>query len=92
MSPTAFCYPYGDVTQRERESVARAYRVAVTTELRPLENDADPFMVPRVDAYYLRRAGRLETFGTPAFERYLRVRRSGRTLRTGVVRLLGGEK
>ena len=91
MSPTAFCYPYGDVTERERNAAARAYRVAVTTELRPVEQGEDAFMVPRVDAYYLRKAGRLESFGTPAFDRYLRVRRSGRTLRRGVVRLLGRE-
>ena len=87
--PTAFCYAYGDVTERERSAAARAYRVAVTTELRPLDDDEDAFMVPRLDAYYLRRSGRLESFGTPAFDRYLRFRRGGRSLRTGVVRLMG---
>jgi peptidoglycan/xylan/chitin deacetylase (PgdA/CDA1 family) len=89
LSPTAFCYSYGDVKERERGAAARAYRVAVTAELRALDENEDAFMVPRVDACYLRPAGRLEAFGTPAFERYLKVRRGGRRLRRGVVRLLG---
>lgn len=89
LSPTAFCYPYGDATARERNAIARAYRMAVTTELRPLDDAGDDYMVPRLDAYYLRGPGRLESFGTAAFERYLKIRRRGRSLRSGVVRLLG---
>jgi peptidoglycan/xylan/chitin deacetylase (PgdA/CDA1 family) len=89
VSPIAFCFPYGDATSMEREVVARSYRLAVTTELRPVASDDDPYNVPRIDAYYLRGPGRLETFGTPAFERYLKVRRRGRRLRSSVVRLLG---
>ena len=89
LSPTAFCYPYGDATARERGAAARAYRMAVTTELRALDDADDEYMVPRLDAYYLRRPGRLESFGTPAFERYLKVRRRGRSLKSGVGRLLG---
>lgn len=89
ISPAAFCYPYGDVTERERNAAARAYRLAVTTELRPVSMDEDPYAVPRIDAYYLRRPGRLESFGTPAFARYLKARRQGRTLKSSVVRLLG---
>jgi hypothetical protein len=90
MSPTAFCYPYGEVTIRERDAVAGLYRLAVTTELRAVVSEDDQYKVPRVDAYYLRGRGRLESFGTPAFERYLKVRRRGRRLRSSMVRLLGG--
>jgi peptidoglycan/xylan/chitin deacetylase (PgdA/CDA1 family) len=89
VSPAAFCYPYGEAEPREREAVARSYRLAVTTELRALGPGEDPYNLPRLDAYYLRAPGRLEGFGTPAFERYLRVRRRGRRLRNSVVRLLG---
>ncbi|MDP9178332.1 MAG: polysaccharide deacetylase family protein [Gemmatimonadota bacterium] len=89
VSPAAFCYPYGDATKRELNAAARAYRLAVTTELRPVSNDDDPYAVPRIDAYYLRRPGRLESFGTPAFARYLKARRQGRSLKSSVVRLLG---
>lgn len=89
LSPAAFCYPYGDVTERERNVVANSYRMAVTTDLRVVGRHEDPYLVPRVDAYYLRRPGRLEMFGTPEFERYLRARSRGRRLRNRVVRLLG---
>ncbi len=89
VSPTAFCFPYGDATSREREAVAHSYRLAVTTELRPVASGDDPYGVPRIDAHYLRGPGRLEAFGTPAFERYMKVRRRGRRLRSSVVRLLG---
>jgi peptidoglycan/xylan/chitin deacetylase (PgdA/CDA1 family) len=89
ISPAAFCYPYGDATQRELNAVAQAYRLAVTTELRPVAENEDPYALPRIDAYYLRRPGRLESFGSPAFARYLRVRRKGRSLKSSVVRLLG---
>ena len=88
-SATAFCYPYGEAATRERDAVARSYRLAVTTELRTVEPADDPYTLPRVDAYYLRAPGRLESFGTPAFERYLSVRRGGRRLKSSVVRLLG---
>ena len=89
VSPAAFCYPYGEAGSREREAVARSYRLAVTTELRAVGANDDRYYVPRIDAYYLRAPGRLESFGTPAFERYLRVRRRGRRLKSSVVRLLG---
>ena len=89
VSPAAFCYPYGDAASRERDAVARSYRLAVTTELRAVGPEEDRANVPRIDAYYLRAPGRLESFGTPAFERYLNVRRRGRRLRSSVVRLLG---
>lgn len=89
VSPIAFCYPYGEVTTRERDAVAGSYRLAVTTELRAVVREDDRYTLPRVDAYYLRGRGRLESFGTPAFERYLKVRRRGRRLKRSVVRLLG---
>ena len=89
VSPNAFCYPYGEVTTRERDAVARSYGLAVTAELRAVGSEEDPYTLPRLDAYYLRGRGRLESFGTPAFERYLKVRRRGRRLKSSVVRLLG---
>jgi peptidoglycan/xylan/chitin deacetylase (PgdA/CDA1 family) len=88
LSPGAFCYPFGDVTERERDAAARAYRLAVTTELRAFGDEEDAYAVPRLDAFYLRGRGRLESFGTPAFKRYLRVRSRARGFKKGVVRLL----
>jgi peptidoglycan/xylan/chitin deacetylase (PgdA/CDA1 family) len=46
-----FCYPNGNVSAREREAVAAAgYGSAVTTELRLCDKEADPFLLPRIDA------------------------------------------
>lgn len=88
-APAAFCYPYGDASSREKDAAARFYRVAVTAELRAVAEADDAHLLPRLDAYYLRQAGRLESFGTPAFDRYLRLRRQGRRLRASVDRLRG---
>jgi hypothetical protein len=65
------------------------YKIALSTELRSIGANEDLHMLPRVDAYYLRVPGRLESFGTPAFKRYLRIRSRGRRLRASVHRLLG---
>lgn len=89
MTPTAFCYPYGDASSRERDEAARLYNVAVTAELRSLDDSDDPHLLPRLDAYYLREPRSLERFGSPAFERYLRLRRHGRRLRRSMEKLLG---
>jgi peptidoglycan/xylan/chitin deacetylase (PgdA/CDA1 family) len=46
-----FCYPNGNVSQRECDAVEKAgYASAVTTELRLCENDDDLFWLPRIDA------------------------------------------
>jgi peptidoglycan/xylan/chitin deacetylase (PgdA/CDA1 family) len=89
VSPTVLAYPYGDALAREQESAAAIYNLALTTELRSLGENEGLHMLPRLDAYYLRVPGRLESFGTPAFKRYLRIRSRGRRLRASVHRLLG---
>ena len=88
-SPVFFAYPFGAAALRERNEAARIYDLAVTTEMRDLAKDEDLHMLPRIDAWYFRTPGRLESFGTPAFDRYLRVRSRGRRLRASVNRLLG---
>jgi peptidoglycan/xylan/chitin deacetylase (PgdA/CDA1 family) len=88
-SPGFFAYPFGAATLRERNEAAQIYALAVTTEMRDIAKDEDLHMLPRVDAWYFRTQGRLESFGTPAFNRYLHVRSRGRRLRASVNRLLG---
>ena len=89
ISPRAFAYPFGTASLRERNAVALSYDHAVTTEMRDIAKDEDLYMLPRIDAWYLRAPGRLESFGTPSFDRYLRARSRGRRLRASVNRLLG---
>lgn len=88
-APSAFCYPFGDVGARERREVSAHYTHAVTTEFRPVEQGEDPLLIPRLDAYYFRNEGRLESWGTPTFKRYLRLRRRGRSLRASMLRMMG---
>lgn len=46
-----FCYPNGNVSPRERDAAeAAGYVSAVTTELKLCENNADKFLLPRIDA------------------------------------------
>jgi len=79
ITPRSFCYPYGNVNGSVLAAVAATYTVAVTSELRELNLAMDkPHLIPRIDMYYFRRPGRLESWGTSAFSRYLRFRRAGR--------------
>lgn len=89
VGPTALAYPYGDASLRERNKAASIYKLALSTELRSVGEGDDLHMLPRIDAYYLRVPGRLESFGSAAFNRYLRIRGRGRRLRASVHRLLG---
>lgn len=80
--PAAFAYPYGGFNDEIRALVAGCYRQAVTTELRLLGPDEDPHRLPRLDSYYFRRPGSMERLGTTAMDRYLRVRRGLRAVRS----------
>ena len=77
----AFAYPYGSVDDAAAARVRSAYRVGCTTALRALRGDEDAARLPRLDAYYCRAPGRLESWGTAPFRRYLRLRAVARTLR-----------
>lgn len=85
--PRSFCYPYGTYDDGTVAEVARAYDQGCTTELRLLADGDEPHRLPRLDAYYYRRPGRLEAWGSPAFHRHLAARRllrsAGQRLRSG---------
>ena len=82
-APASFAYPYGDQDARVARAAEQAgYTNAVTTELRPfLEHEASPFLLPRLDAYYLATPGVMERWGTPTFRRYLQFRGAARRVR-----------
>ena len=79
--PCAFAYPYGSVNGTVERVVSANYRWACTTVLRPLRASEVPHLLPRLDMYYFRAPGRLESWGTPAFGRYLWLRSQARRLR-----------
>jgi peptidoglycan/xylan/chitin deacetylase (PgdA/CDA1 family) len=79
--PRCFAYPYGRVTPDVARLTGRAYAYACTTRLAGVTKADPPALLPRLDAYYFQKAGRLEAWGTPAFDRYLRLRAGLRRLR-----------
>lgn len=86
--PEVMAYPYGAHDDRVVASAARGYSFGVTTEFRPLRMREHPHALPRLDAYYLRKAGRLNTWGTGEFRRYLWLRGRARRVRA-TLRALG---
>ena len=76
-----FAYPYGGYNLAVAHAAARVHALACTTDLRGVTSADDPFLLPRLDAYYLRQPGRLERFGSSAFRNYMWLRARGRQLR-----------
>lgn len=79
--PHSFCYPYGTLDERSVARVARIYRRACTTELAILDGRESAHRLPRLDAFYLRGAGRLEAWGELSFRVRIQVLRTARNLR-----------
>ena len=84
--PDAFAYPYGAVNDGVASVARGLFQKSVTTELRSLAPDDDAAMLPRIDAWYFRKPGTLETWGSPAFRRRLWVRSQGRRVRQVMTR------
>jgi peptidoglycan/xylan/chitin deacetylase (PgdA/CDA1 family) len=79
--PRRFAYPYGAVNETVARVVRDVFLQSVTTDMRPLSDDDDPALLPRLDAWYFRRAGSLEGWGTPSFRRRVWIRAQGRRVR-----------
>lgn len=79
--PEGFAYPFGDANDVTATDVAASCTWAVTTELRAVGASERPHLLPRLDMYYLRAPGRLESFGTPRFRRRLWLRARARGVR-----------
>lgn len=84
--PRGFAYPYGSVDEASEVAVAAVHAWACTTDLGGLGDAPRPHRLPRLDAYYYRRAGQLEAWGTPTFRARLSVRRAARDARRRVRR------
>lgn len=79
--PEGFAYPYGAADADVGAAVRRVYDWACTTRLAPVGASDDRHLLPRLDAWYFRRPGQLEAWGTPAFRARLGVRRAARRVR-----------
>jgi peptidoglycan/xylan/chitin deacetylase (PgdA/CDA1 family) len=74
----SFAYPYGaPATGAGRSLVENAYDAACGTTLATVRPGADPYLLPRVDAHYLRRPAVLRRAVVGSFPPYLRARRAG---------------
>jgi len=79
--PCAFAYPYGAADDRVASVVSEHHTLAVTTEFRILGEAETAWRLPRLDAFYFRRAGRLEAFGGKEFASFVDRRRRLRKAR-----------
>jgi len=80
-APDGFAYPYGVVTDAAVAIVRRTFRWGCTTELQPLGEADDAALLPRLDMYYFRDPGRLESWGSTRFRYYLKIRSRARWIR-----------
>lgn len=62
-----FAYPYGSVGPHARAVAARIFQYAVSTRLAALSPTDDAALLPRLDSFYLRAPGTLESWGTRRF-------------------------
>jgi peptidoglycan/xylan/chitin deacetylase (PgdA/CDA1 family) len=81
LTSSSFCYPYGSFDEAAYGVVSGAFADACTTELRTLSSSDDAYRLPRLDAYYLRETGRLESWGSLRLRLYLGARRLARRVR-----------
>ena len=74
-------YPFGDVDDAVAARAGRYFEYGHTTDFRFLESAADRLRLPRLDMYYFRAPGALESWGSPGFLRRVAWYRARRALR-----------
>lgn len=79
--PSGFAYPYGDFDARAESAVSATHAWACSAELATLGANPPVHRLPRLDAFYYRRPGQLEAWGTRTFRARLSVRRAARDAR-----------
>jgi peptidoglycan/xylan/chitin deacetylase (PgdA/CDA1 family) len=83
----SFAYPYGAAPSAAAERLVReTYAAACGTDLGSVPGGADPFRLPRVDAYYVRRPELLGRAVQGSLGAYLTLRRVGARSRRLVVK------
>ncbi len=76
-----FCYPYGKWNSPVRDATMRHYRSACSTIAGSVKPDADPYVLPRVDAHYVRNPRWFRAMFTRRFQAYINARRMIRRAR-----------
>lgn len=78
---TAFCYPYGDMSDDVVAAASRHYAFACTTDHRVVAAGEPALRLPRLDMIYFQRAGAVDDWGQPSFLRRIARRRAARAVR-----------
>lgn len=87
---SSFAYPYGLVTPRLRRLAARCHELCCTADLGFVTPRSDPFRLPRIDVYYLRRPLWFRRLLQPAAFLYLQARGCIRLIRETATRWTAG--
>lgn len=83
---TTFAYPYGAVNDAARDVVAREFRYGVTTRFATLAPSDDRALLPRLDSYYFRAPGTLESWGSRRFRVRIGLLAGARSVRRSFAR------
>ena len=78
-------YPYGEVDHTVARHAAQYFQWGHATDLRVMRGREDSLRLPRIDMYYFRSAGALESWGTAGFARRLAWYRARRAVRARLV-------
>ena len=89
VTPTAFAYPYGGVSDQAMDVVGRHFAWGCSTAMRSVSPDDRPATLPRIDMFYFREMGQLEAWGTRWFRYRLGLRAGARRVRQGLRSMLG---
>ncbi len=85
---TTFAYPYGAMSPAARDIVARTFHYGCTTRLAALASEEDPALLPRLDSFYLRSPGSLESWGSRRFRMRMGLLAGARSVRGSLARSL----
>jgi peptidoglycan/xylan/chitin deacetylase (PgdA/CDA1 family) len=80
----AFAYPYGKRTDAAEALVQNGFYAACSTEMDFTTRDSNRYFLPRIDMYYFSRNNRFSSIGTPAFQRFVHLRKTLRGLKQAV--------
>ncbi|MBC7789143.1 MAG: polysaccharide deacetylase family protein [Anaerolineae bacterium] len=82
--PAGFAYPYGEVSDAASIRAESVYKWACTTSMRGVGPGDRAWLLPRIDMYYFRESGRLDSWGSARFKQYLWLRSRARQVRRGL--------
>ncbi len=78
----SFAYPYGDWNETSLSLVHENYANACTTYLAMASSQSNPYLIPRIDAYYLISMPIFRLLSTPGLTGFLAIRRILRKFRS----------